>query len=111
MKRKVTESFIKDYDRVVLTQPLAHNKYLKQVYDQCNKGWLLSYVSDSVHHICPFDGVFRDCKECGALDEDFDTNFCTNKVQLISSRALVKRIKDCMSAGLEVKFLMNGYDI
>lgn len=107
MARRITEKYIEQYDRIVFNQPLAHQKYLKQIYDKCNKGWLISYQSDSAYHVCFFDGVFRDCKECGILEDDFDISYCVSKTELISSAALVERINDCMKAEIEVSFL-NG---
>ena len=109
MARRITEKYIEQYDRIVFNQPLAQQKYLKQIYDKCNKGWLISYQSDSAYHVCFFDGVFRDCKECGILEDDFDISYCVNKTELISSAALIDRISDCRKAGLEVKFI-SGVD-
>lgn len=109
MAHKMTKDYIEMYDRIILIQPLAHQKYLNQIYDKCDKGWLISYESNSIHHVCFFDGVFRDCKECGILDEDFDISYCVNKTELISSAALIDRISDCRKAGLEVRFI-SGVD-
>jgi len=105
MARRITEKYIEEYNRIIFTQPLAHHKHLKQIYDKCSKGWIISYKSDSAYHVCFFDGVFRDCKECGILDKDFDISNCVRKTELISSAALVERINDCMKAGIEVSFL------
>lgn len=105
MARRLTERTIEEYDRIIFTQPLAHQKYLKQIYDRCDKGWLISYKSDSAHHVCFFDGIFRDCKECGILEEDFDISYCASKTELISSAALIERINDCMKADLSVDFI------
>ena len=101
----LSDNRLNSYNTIVLTQHLAYNKYLKQIYDKCNKGWLISYQSDSAYHVCFFDGVFRDCKECGILDEDFDISYCVSKTELISSAALIERINDCMKAEIEVSFL------
>lgn len=105
MAYRITKDYIEQYDKIVFTQPLAHDKYIKQVYDKLSNGWGLMYLSNSVHHICPYDGVFRNCAECGGLEEDFDISYCTDKMQVISSAALIERINDCMKAGLEVSFL------
>lgn len=106
VERRITKDYVDRFDRVELIQPLAHNKYIKQCYDKTQKqGWKLTYISNSAFHICPADGVFRNCADCGALNEDFDINFCMNKLQFISTGALVGRIVDCKKAGLEVKFI------
>lgn len=104
MNRRINSDYVNQYKEVVLTQPIAHEKYIKQNYEKVDRGWKLSYSTDSTYHICPYDGVFRNCKDCGALDEDFDIAFCTNKTQVISTGALVGRIKDCIKAGLDVQF-------
>ena len=105
--RRINENYIKRYDRVVLTQPLAHNTVLQQIYDKTDRGWKLHYSSNSIHHVCPYDGVFRKCSDCGALNDDFDIKFCTNKQQTISIGALNGRIQDCLKANLQVDFI-NG---
>jgi hypothetical protein len=105
MARRITKDYIEKYDKIVFTQPLAHQKYLKQIYNKYDNGWLISYDSDSVHHVCFFDGVFRDCKECGILEDDFDISYCVSKTESISSAALIERINDCMKAEIEVNFL------
>ena len=105
MVRKINNDYINQYNIVTLTQPLAHDRYIKQTYEKFNKGWRLTYTSNSAYHICPYDGVFRHCEECGAFEDDFDVAYCLNKEQFISTGALNGRIHDCMRAGLEVQFL------
>ena len=110
IKKRVTERYVSKYDTIILNQPLAHGKVLKQIYNKFGGGdkrWMVSYDSNSVYHICPFDGVFRDCKECGINDEDFDVTFCTNKTQAVTTAALIERINDCLNAGLDVNFYYN----
>ena len=105
MMRKITPAYIDEYNKVILTQPLSHGKWIKQIYDKSKRGWEVTYESNSSYHICPYDGVFRKCNDCGALDENFDISFCVNKTQVVSLGALNGRIHDCMRAGLEVQFL------
>lgn len=102
--RSVNKNYLDRYDRIILTQPLVRGTNMQQVYDKMDKGWKLTYQSTSVHHICPYDGVFRNCKECGALEEDFDVGFCMDKIEVVSSGALIERINDCKRAGLDVEF-------
>lgn len=101
--RRVTKNYIEQYNKVILTQPLAHGVNMQQIYDKEGQRWRLSYTSSSVHHICPYDGVFRNCKDCGALEENFDDSFCSKKTQFVSTGALVERIKDCIAADLQVE--------
>lgn len=109
MNQRINQKFINKYDRIIFTQPLAHDKYIKQIYikeGNTNK-WKVVYKSNSIHHICPYDGVFRNCADCGAIDEDFDVKFCTNKTEIVGAGALIERIYKCQDAGLKVDFLYN----
>ena len=105
MTRKINKDYINHYNQVILTQPLAHNKYIRQTYDKTDNGWKVTHSTNSAYHICPYDGIFRNCKDCGALDDNFDVNFCLNKTQIFSAGALSKRVNDCIGAGLEVQFI------
>lgn len=105
MARKVNKDYVNQYGKIVLTQPLAHGKYIQQTYTKEGLTWKVVHSSNSAYHICPYDGQFRNCKDCGALEDDFDVKFCLKKQQLISSTALSGRINDCLKAGLEVKFI------
>ena len=67
--------------------------------------WKVTHTTNSAYHICPYDGIFRNCKDCGALEDDFDIKFCLKKQQLISSGALSNRVNDCLNANLEVQFI------
>ena len=105
MTRKVNKDYINQYSKIIFTQPLAHGKYIQQVYDKTSKGWKVSHSTNSSYHICPYDGIFRNCKDCGALEDDFDINFCLKKQQIISAGALSNRVNDCLGAGLEVQLI------
>lgn len=105
-KRKNNIKQLEQYSQVILTQPLAHNKEVTQT---CTKEkdskWKVTYESNSIHHICPYDGMFRKCEECGGLEEDFDISYCLKKQEFVSSAALCERIKDCEKAELEVCYI------
>ena len=103
--KRIKVEDVEFYNKIILTQPLAHDTYLRQTYDKEGKRWRLTYSSTSIHHVCPYDGIYRNCKDCGALEEDFDVKFCINKMQFVSTAALIERIIDCKKAGLEVEFL------
>lgn len=105
MGRRINENYINRYNCVVLTQPLAHDKFLKQIYHKAKDKWIISYDSNSVYHVCPFDGVFRNCSECGILDENFNVTICTNKTQAVDIKELYQRVMDCKKSGLQVDFL------
>ena len=104
MIRKINKSYIEQYKKITMIQPLAHNREVLQIALRRDNGWFVKFSTNSPHHICPYDGVFRNCKDCGALDDKFDIKICLNKLQILSSAALCRRINDCFKAGLEVKF-------
>lgn len=103
--RKINKRYIENFSTVVFTQPLSKGRKIEEIYSKTPKGWLLMYSSNSAYHICPYDGVFRDCKECGVNDADFSMDFCLNKRQYFSSAALIERIDLCKKADLPVKFM------
>lgn len=106
MARKVNKDYVSQYKKIIMTQPLAHEKYIQLTYEKDIDGrWKTRYSTNSVYHICPYDGIFRNCKDCGALEEDFDISFCLDKTQIVSAGALSGRINDCLSAGLKVDFI------
>ena len=111
MARKVNKDYVNQYSKIVFTQPLAHGKYIQQTYDKTDKGWVVSHSTNSAYHICPYDGIFRNCKDCGALEDDFDVKFCLKKQQIISAGALSNRANDCLSAGLDVQFIDQEIDM
>ena len=106
MARKVNKDYVSQYKKIIITQPLAHEKYIQLTYekDMDNK-WRARYSTNSAYHICQYDGIFRNCKDCGALDEEFDVEFCLNKEQILSAGAVSVRANECLAAGLEVQFI------
>lgn len=104
MARRINKKYIEEYDRIIFTQPLAHEKILQQIYDKNNKdnNWLLTYKTDSIHNVCLFDGTFKSCSNCEGYE---DKDFCIRKKQFVSSGALCGRINDCLKADLKVEFL------
>lgn len=106
MVRKVNKDYVSQYSKIIMTQPLAHEKYIQLTYEKDIDGrWKARYSTNSAYHICPYDGIFRNCKDCGALEDDFDVKFCLKKQQIVSSGALANRANDCLSAELDVQFI------
>lgn len=111
MERRINENYINNYDRVVLTQPLAHNTKLQQIYTKNKDGkWTLLYMTNSVFHVCPFTGAFIKCNECKYFNADKDNLCCDGLTQIISTGALCSRITDCIKAGLQIEFINIGDD-
>lgn len=90
---------------VRLIQPLSKGYHIEQVYSRKSNGWLLHWGTNYVSHICPYDGIFRSCSECGIDEEDFDVNFCLNKEEIVSDKEMIKRIKLAEKAGCEIKYV------
>lgn len=102
---KVTTDFIENYSVIKLIQPLAHDRYVIQECIKTPEGkWSIKFSTNSAYHICEYDGVFRKCVDCELNNSEEYVN-CITKQQILSSGALVGRIKDCLKAGLEVKYL------
>jgi hypothetical protein len=102
-QRKINADYLKSYSKIILIQPLKTGE-VRQVYTREGKGWRVTHETTTAFHICPYDGIFRSCKDCGALEDDFDVEFCLKKIQVFSAGALCNRINDCLKSGLEVKF-------
>ena len=105
MARKVNKDYVNQYKTIVMTQPLAKGKYIKLTYTKESDGWHARYSTDSAYHICQYDGIFRNCKDCGALEEDFDIGCCLKKEQILSAGAVSVRVNECLGADLEVQFI------
>lgn len=103
-KQKNRTRSVDKYTVVELIQPLPHGNYLKQRYEHMSNLWKVVFSTNSSYHLCPYDGVFRNCEECGADRDDFDDSFCKNKMVFVDSKELNERIADCKRAGLEVKY-------
>ena len=103
--RRVNKDYVNQYSQIILTQPLANNNNIQQIFTKSTKGWIVSYTTNSIYHICPYDGFFRSCKDCGALEDDFDIEFCTNKIEVLSGGAVSERVNDCLKADLKVQFI------
>lgn len=106
MARRVNKDYVNQYSTVTITQPLAHGKKMVLQYRKAidGKNWVARYSTDSAYHICPYDGIFRNCKDCEGYPDDGDASFCINKVQVLGAGALSERINECISAGLDVQF-------
>lgn len=109
MGRRINENYINNYDRVILTQPLAHNTRLQQIYTKRKDGkWALTYDTDSIFHVCPYSGAFIKCNDCKNFSEDKDNLSCDSMMQFYSTGALYGRVVDCIKAGLKVDFVNLG---
>ena len=109
MARKVNKDYVSQYSKIIITQFLAHGKYIRLTYEKDGNKWKVRYSTNSAYHICQYDGNFRNCKDCGALEEDFDINFCLEKEQILSAGAVSVRVNECLNADsesdLEVQFI------
>lgn len=101
----INKDHIETYSTIIFIQPLSGGRRVREIYTKVSNGWEVTYDSNASQHICPYDGIFRDCKVCGALDDDFDIKYCTNKIKRLNSKTVVDRIKKCQAAGLDVQFI------
>ena len=109
MARKINKDYLQNYTKVIMTQPLPKGNKLFMTFNlNDDKEWCTASYStnrECGYHVCPYDGQFRNCKDCGALDDDFDVKFCLKKQQVYSPGAVCTRINDCIKAGLNVQFI------
>ena len=106
MQKRKHKTYLDKYEMVVLTQPLANSRYIKQIYERTpNNRWFLIWESNSTYHICPYNGVFRKCADCGADEDDFDLSYCEKFYTYVDDKELSARIRDCKRAGLEVRYV------
>ena len=111
-ERKITKDYVEFYKKIEFIQPLAKGAYLKEIYTQClpqKPGmWLISYESNSAHHVCPYDGRFMTCEKCMAdyspVDEEDEVEYCLQFEQRVTSKELAKRVNTCKKAGLKAFF-------
>jgi len=110
MNRRLRKEYIESYKTIIFTQILPSKNFVScywtQVYedDQPQGKWIATYITSSAYHICPMDGSFRNCRDCGAFEPDFTIDYCYSKLQEIDTKELISRIVDCERAGVKVEY-------
>lgn len=101
---KLTKEIVETYTSICFEQPLKNQKYLREEYIRSGDLWECRYSSNSMYHLCPYDGQFRSCESCGISDEDFDTTYCLSKQIFIPTSLLLERITLCQNASVPITF-------
>lgn len=98
--RNITKGYIKHYERIKMEQTLPSGRHLRVEYMRIPTGkWVAKYETDSVYHICPYDGVFRNCKDCEAYnEEDEKMNSCILHSDVVTDDEMVSRAVACAAA-------------
>ena len=98
---KITKGYVNRFDRIKFTQVLPSGRHVYEEYTRQphKEMWCIEYSSDSAHHICPYDGVFRECIDCevydkAVTDEDF-VELCLAHIIRIDSTELARRCMLC----------------
>ena len=62
---KLTADFIDNYEVIKMVQPLSNDRYVIQECVKTPEGkWAVKFSTNSAHHICQYDGIFRKCADC-----------------------------------------------
>ncbi len=98
---KITKGYVNRFDKIKFTQVLPSGRYVYEEYTwhPLIKQWYIQYSSDSVYHICPYDGIFRECKDCEvyneAIDDEKFIELCSARTCWVSSNELARRCTLC----------------
>lgn len=111
---KITKGYVNRFDRIEFTQVLPNGRHVYEEYIRHprTETWYIEYSSDSAYHICPYDGIFRECVDCYAYneavdDEDF-VELCLQHEIRVSSTELARRCTLCEKGeGCKVKYWSN----
>lgn len=98
---KITKGYVNRFDRIKFTQLLPSGRHVYEEYirQPHTENWYMKYSSDSAHHICPYDGMFRECIDCEVYDEAVDdedfVELCLSHEIRIDSTELARRCTLC----------------
>lgn len=98
---KITKGYVNRFDLIKFTQILPSGRRVCETYfKQPNvEEWTIQYTTDSAYHICPYDGIFRDCGNCDVYEEAGDEEDfierCLAHIQRINSMELARRCTLC----------------
>lgn len=104
--KKVTKGYVNRFDVIKFIDTLPSGRHVYEIYTRVRPEtmWTIMHSTDSTYHICPYDGIFRNCSDCGANAEDFDVQFCLDKLERISSEALAERCTLCEAAQVPITY-------
>lgn len=111
---KITKGYVNRFDLIKFTQVLPNGRHMFETYfrEPNKETWKIQHSTDSAYHICPYDGIFRECGECevvleSANDEEI-VEKCLQKLERISSEGLARRCTLCeQTADCKVDYWSN----
>lgn len=109
-QKKIKLDELKLYESIKLYQPLLHGEIILTYAKVAEDRWFADYSTTSAFHICPYDGAFRKCEECGALEEDFDVGFCISKRQLVTTKELCNIVNRCYQSDIKVDLIEDVFE-
>lgn len=98
---KITKGYVNHYQTIKMTQTLPSGRHVYVTYTKIeNKDrWQAAYSTDSAYHICPFDGRFINCPDCGVCSTDKEhEESCVSHKEVISSKEMASRANACAKA-------------
>lgn len=108
--QKITRAYITHFNQISMEQLLPSGRKVCVEWTRIDKnGWLPIYSTDSVYHICPYNGRFGACLVCKAYNDDAKTmaDNCWKEWQkeLISNEEMTSRAIACADApGCTISF-------
>ena len=100
---KITRAYVVRFDEIEMEQLLpSRRKITVKWHKRPDKSWIPFYSTDSAFHICPYNGQFKDCRDCIAYSEDmviWDKN-CNDiwEKEAINSNEMASRATACANA-------------
>lgn len=111
---KITKGYVNRFDTIKFTQTLPSGRCVHETYyrEPGKEMWRIQHTTDSAYHICPYDGIFRECNECDAVlksaNDDEIIEKCLQKLERISSEGLAHRCTLCeQTVGCTVNYWSN----
>lgn len=98
---KITKGYVNRFDRIKFTQVLSSGRkvYEEYIRKPNTEKWYVQHSSDSAHHICPYDGIFRECVDCeeyeNAVDDEDFVEGCLARTEWVLSTELARRCTLC----------------
>lgn len=98
---KITKGYVNRFDKIKFTQVLPGGRkvYEEYIRKPNTEKWYVQHSSDSAHHICPYDGIFRECVDCeeyeNAVDDEDFVEGCLARTEWVLSTELARRCTLC----------------
>lgn len=99
--KKITRAYVTHFNIINMEQILPSGRKVCVQWNRTkNNKWMPVYSTDSVYHICPYDGQFIDCNRCECYNDlpDEMLKACEAKLEYISNEEMASRATACANA-------------